>query len=228
MRRIRFVAIASVSLVVLAACGGSSAKDGQERPGRSTTTSAAASGGGGFGDLAARAEDADVAVTYRNGGQDGEFTIAQFEGDSYLSFGNDAFYRQDGRSITCSGRGADAACFELPGEVDLAGTIVASFFGTYAALFDGLRSASPAFGPVRTSTSSDTIAGRPAACATISAEVLGRSGDVTVCLDAETGFLLRAVAGDTRDSSGIEATSFRASTASDVTPPAAPQGIPGA
>lgn len=226
MRRTTTIAVTSL-ILVLAACGGSSSKEGAGGSERTTTTTAAAASGGAFGDLAAKAKDADVRVTYRSGGQGDEFTVAQYRGDSYLAFGNDAFYSVAGRSVTCQGTGADAQCFELPGNADLAGAIVQSFFGTYAALFDGLGSASSPLGSVRTATSRDTIAGRSAECATISAAALGRATDATVCLDAETGFLLRAVAGDAGDSSGIEATSFRASTAADVTPPATPQGIPG-
>lgn len=220
--------VSTALAIALAACGGSSSSQGGSGGSeRSTTTSAAASGGGAFGDLAAKAQDANVRVTYRSGGRDGDFTTARFEGDSYLAFGNDAFYSVDGKSVTCQGSGADAQCFELPGNADLAGAIVESFFGSYAAIFDSAESSSSVFGSVRTSTSRDTIAGRSAECATIAAEVLGRSTDVTVCLDAETGFLLRAVVDDTKDSDGVEATSFRTSTAADVTPPATPQGIPG-
>lgn len=229
MRRTPLIAATATTLALaLGACGGSSSsKGGSGGSARTTTTTAAASGDRAFGDLAAKAKDADVRVTYRSGGRDGDFTIAQFEGDSYLAFGNDAFYGVDGKSVTCQGTGADAQCFELPGNADLAGTIVESFFGSYAAILDGAASSSSVFGSVRTSTSRDTIAGRSAECATISGNALGRSTDVTVCLDAETGFLLRAVVDDAKDSDGVEATSFRTSTAADVTPPATPQGIPG-
>ncbi|MFM7061026.1 MAG: hypothetical protein ACKOZL_07565 [Actinomycetes bacterium] len=219
--------LATVTALALAACGGSPSSDEGSDTSRVTTTTAS-TGGGEFAELARRAGSADVRVTYRNGDGDEGFTIAQYDGDSSISFGGDAVYRVDEGSSTCSGAGATAQCFELLSNVDLAGTISQSFFGTYAALFDGLGSSSSPLGSVRTATSRDSIAGRAAECATVSAAVLGRSTDVTVCLDAETGFLLRAVTSDAGDSSGIEATSFRASTAADVTPPAPPQGIPGA
>jgi hypothetical protein len=228
MRRTLSIAATATTLALaLAACGGSSSSKGGSGGGadRTTTTTAAASGGGAFGELAAKAKDANVKVTYRSGGKDGELTIAQFDGDSFISFGNDAFYSVGGKSVTCQGTGADAQCFELPGNADLAGTIVQSFFGAYASVFDEVRSSSSALGSVRTSTSRETIAGRSAECATISAKALGQSGDVSVCLDAETGFLLRAGGSG---AGAIEATAFRSSTAADVTPPATPQGMPGA
>ena len=55
---------------------------------------------------------------------------------------------------------------------------------------------------------------------------LGQSGGVTVCVDAKTGFLLRA---STTGSSAntIEATAFADSTADDVKLPSTPQAMPG-
>lgn len=228
MRRTTIIAATTLA-IALAACGGSSSsKGGSGGSERSTTSSAVASGGGEFGDLAAKAKDADVRVTYRSGGRDGDFTIAQFGGDSYIAFGNDAFYSVGGKSVTCQGTGADAQCFELPGNADIGGTIVQSFFGSYAAIFDGVRNESNAFGSVKVSSNSETIAGRAATCASYAASAAGQSGSVTLCLDRETGYVLRVGSSANGDSaSQIEATSFRTSTAADVTPPATPQGIPG-
>ena len=227
MRRTTILAVTTAAALAIAACGGSSSSKGDGGGSTSTTSASSGSGGAAFSDLAEQAKDANVKATYTSGSSDDEFTIAQYEGDSYLAFGNDAFYSVGGKSYTCEGSGSEAQCFELPGNADLSQSIVQSFFGAYAGIFDGLQDSSSAFGSVRTTTKSTRIAGRDAQCATVSASALGQSGSVSVCLDEETGFLLRAGTSGGGDGRIIEATAFDDSTAADVAQPAEPQSLLG-
>lgn len=225
MRRTVVLALIVPALALgLGACGGSSSDEGGQ--GSSSSSSSSTTGGGGttdFAALAAKGRDAEVKVSYRNRDKDGTFTVAQHGGDSYVAFGNDAIYGVGGATITCQGSGSDAQCFALPGPADLATTVVQSFFGAYAGLVDRAGDASRAFGAVTTSTSSERIAGRDAECATVT--VQGVDAAATVCLDQETGVLLRIGSGS--DTDLITATSFAPATAADVTPPATPQTLGG-
>jgi len=216
-------------LLVLAACGGSASSDADDGGAARSTTTTAAPAGGGFGALAARGREAEVRITYRSGGADGEFTVARYRGDTFVSFGNDATYGVDGATITCQGSGRDALCFELPGDTGLASAIVESFFGGFAVLFDAVDDAGSRFAVLEASTEPATIAGRDAECAVLSADAFWSSGSVRVCLDRQTGALLRsgAATGSGEQLGLIEATSFRSATAEDVTPPASPQPMPG-
>ena len=226
MRRLLIPALA----LALAACGGSTASEGDELGSSRSTTTTAAPGGGSFGVLAERGQRADVRINYRSAETDGALTLARYRGNTFVSFGNDAAYGVDGRTITCQGSGPDAQCFELPGNADLSGTILQSFFGAFAVLFDAVGDAGTRFPALDASTESATIAGRSADCAVLAADAFGSSGSVRVCLDRETGALLRAGAttGSGERLGLIEATSFAPATAADVMPPATPQPMPGA
>jgi hypothetical protein len=136
------------------------------------------------------------------------------------------------KSYSCSGIGSTPQCIEMPsvGGVNPLGTMMTGYFGAYSALLQGADHASSIFGSIDKTTSDSKIAGRKAKCVTIKAGVLaGASGSVTVCIDAETGVLLRAATdvGGSGRSGAVEATSFATSTADDVKLPAQPTSIPG-
>jgi hypothetical protein len=224
MRRRMPLTATVILALALAACGGSSSSS--SGGGSSTTSTTGGTGeSAGFAELAAKGKDAQVKVSYRSRDRSGTFTIAQYRGDSFVSFGNDTIYGVGGATVTCQGTGADAQCFALPGPADVATTVVQSFFGAYAGLIDRGADLSDTFSSVTTSTSTETIAGRAAECATVEASAFGGTGSATVCLDRSSGVLLRIGSGSGTDL--ITATSYAEATAADVTPPATPQTLGG-
>lgn len=235
MRRIiPTIVTVALALGALAGCGSDSNSSS------TTDTTAAAggdSGGGGEADnplaeLASKAGDAEIKVTYRTDEGD-EITIAR-DGSDRVAFttADSTIYSVDGKTVTCDGTGPDAECTELP-LGNLAGGILTAF----TAIFEGLtRVDSDLYGGRLTD---ETIAGRSARCATFTASDfaplggLGGSGfdasaEASVCVDEETGILLRL--GTTSDGGSkelLEATAVSVPTDADFEPPTTPQTIPG-
>jgi hypothetical protein len=213
----------------LAACGGSSNKSGSGAGGSdTTTTSGGGSGGSGneISDLVKKAKSANVKVTYKTTGSDTTFQLAQYNGDSAMTTGDSTIITTGGKTYSCSGTGSDAKCSELPGGATLGNTLLSSFFGAYSLLFSAPDTLTGKLGFVNKSESTETIAGRNAKCATISAGVFtGVTGQLELCVDSETGILLKGQTTSGGKTSSIEATEFATSTADDVKLPATPTQI---
>ena len=218
----------------LTACGSSGSKNGgagggapsSTGDGSSATTAATGGGAGGsseIADLVRKARTANVRVTYKTTASDTMFTLAQFNGDSSMASGDSTIVTSGAKTYSCSGQGAGAMCTELPGGSAIGGSLLTAFFGAYSALISAPDSLSGKLGFVDKTTSTATIAGRDAKCATIKAGVFtGASGELKVCIDAQTGILLRGETSVGGQSSTIEATEFKESSAADVKLPAQP------
>ena len=234
MRRTLVITSVLLASTFLAACGGSSSSSSgtssnSSKSSGSGSSDSSSSGSSEIDKLVAKASKANVKVTYKSGGKSDEFTLIQHDGDSAFISGTSGIYTTGGKTVSCDGTGSDAQCVEMPGGENLAQSMTAGFFGVYSALFKASET-NNAFVHIGKSTSNETIAGRDAKCVTIDAGVLGGGkGSATVCVDAETGILLRgnAFSGSNDSKDGIEATSYAESTADDVKPPAAPQALPG-
>jgi len=227
----KFVIVVLAATLALAACG-SSSKSGSS--GSDTTTAGGSSGNSGdLSSLAANAKTAAFKVTYKtsNGrtvtiAQDGKGKQSILEGDNlYIVDGDTAVY--------CNGTTSSATC-EDRGRAGKAAAdaITASVMEAYrtltnlnSSLFNG-------------HTSSDTIAGRDATCVTVRAsdmagilgaiaEKLGSNASGSMCLDKETGVLLK-LSGGAEDSETdlIVATEFGEPSDSDFQPPSTPKSTP--
>jgi hypothetical protein len=227
MSKILIVVVAAT--LALAACG-SSSKSGSS--GNDTTTA-----GGSTSDdvaaLAAKAKTAAFKVTYNtsNGrtvtiAQDGKGKQSVREGDNlYIVDGDTAVYCNGTTSTaTCEdrGRAGKAAADAITRSVMQAYRQLANL---NSSLFNGR-------------TSSDSIAGRDATCVTVKAsdmagilgaiaEKVGSNLTGSMCLDNETGVLLR-LSGGSEDSTTdvIVATEFGEPSDSDFQPPSTPKPAP--
>jgi hypothetical protein len=227
----KLVAVVALGAVVLVACGGKSSSKGSAGGG--------SKGGGDFASIVARASAATYKITY-NAGKDTEFTIAQKPPRfSYRSGDSATYVTADGSAVACSVVGVGATtttvtptCTAMPGG-DAVKQGLTSAFGAVGALFvsdagkgiPGLASIS------RTSTRS--IAGREAICATLDSSNLGIfsgaiKGSYSACVDKATGVMLQSKLDDGNGHvSGVKATAFGTPTEADLTPPAPPITIPG-
>lgn len=230
MRTRGWISVA-VLATVLAACGGSSKKDA--RSGGSNGTGAASgddskSGNSDFDKLVAKAKDANVKISYKSGTSSDAFTIIQYHGDSGFVNGDSEYLTTGGKTYSCSSLKSTPECTAVPSVAGTnpAGSMMTAFFGAYAGLLQNTGSFHSLFGSVSSNTSSETIAGRDAKCVKVTGSALGQSGSYTVCVDKETGFLLK---GETEANgaaaSSIEATSYAESSADDVKLPAQPTTI---
>ena len=236
MLRTRVLAATLLSAVVLTACGGSSSsndsKSGSDSgsgkgSGSDSEVSVPKTGNDELDKLFAKAKTANVKVTYKQGKSDSTLTLVQYNGDSaFIEGDSNGIYSTGGKTVSCDGSGADAECFELPGGAQMSTTMQQAFFGAFSSLFtiaqqDGAGVFSDS------SSSEETIAGRDAKCATITSTVLTQGkGSLKVCIDAETGVLLKGETSDGDSTDGIVATAYAESTKDDVTPPAAPSSLP--
>lgn len=80
------------------------------------------------------------------------------------------------------------------------------------------------FDPAAATITSETIVGRAATC--MSVDEATDVDDLTVCLDEETGIMLRASGSTTEGSYRVEATSFSAPDPTLFVPPAEPMDMP--
>lgn len=238
MRRIT-VAMLTVCLGIgaLAGCGGGSDEGSKGSSGASAASGADGGDTGGdtadnpLADLASKASDARIKVTYRTDEGD-EITIAR-DGTDRVSFTTDGntLYSVDGKTISCDGTGPDAECTELP-----LGNLGGGLLTAFTAIFEGLTKLdSDIYGGTLTD---ETIAGRSARCATFTASdfaPLGGLGggdfdptaEAVICVDAETGILLRLGASSAESSKELlEATAVAEPTDADFEPPTTPQTLP--
>ncbi len=229
----KLLAVAVVGTLALAACGGGKSTSNFSA-GKGATTSPGAKGGGSdFSSLVAKTSAAKYKVTYQSG-TDTPFTIAQDPPRfSYISGDSSTYVTADGSAVSCSGTGPTATCTSIPGSGASIRQGLTSSFGAIGALLvsesgkgiPGLTSVSK--------TSSQTIAGRDAVCATIDASSLGVlgaaiKGSYTVCVDKATGVMLESRSDDGKGNvSDVKATDFGTPSDADFTPPATPITIPG-
>jgi hypothetical protein len=228
----KLLVLAVVGAVALAACGGG--KSSPSVGAGATSPGGGSKGGNDFASLVAKTNAATYKVTYKSG-SDTPFTISQ-QGKrfSYVSGDSATYVTADGAAISCSGTGASATCTSLPGSGDAIKQGLNSAFGALGALFaTNAGKGIPGLSSI-TKTSSQTIAGRKATCATIDASSLGilgaalGKGSYSVCVDAQTGVMLSSKSDDgSGHVSQVSATAFGDPTDADLTPPATPQTIPG-
>lgn len=218
MRKV--LATAVLATLILAACGGGGTSSN--------------GGGNDYASLVAKGATAKYKITYQNGTQT-PFTVAQDPPRfSYGTADSATYVTADGAAVACSGTGASATCTSLPGGGDAVRQGLTGLFGAVGSLFFSQAVKDiPGLGNI-TKTTSKTIAGRDAICATIDASTLGVLGAVlgdgsySSCLDKSTGVILQSKADDGKGTIiDIKATDFGTPTDADLTPPATPITIPG-
>jgi hypothetical protein len=204
--------------VLVAACANSPEPEGDAR--RAVTTTTTTPGGS-----PSAAPDADIEITYERNGKD-VFTIVQDGTDRvvYRDARSWSFSGPD-RTVTCTGRGRDAACTEFaaggPGSVT---TLLSP-------LYAGLR------GLEEQPEEQATIAGRDAECITVDrkqlpilATMTGATPDAKltarVCLDVETGHLLKIEIKGKNVNERIVATKVSTPDGADFEPPSPPSTLP--
>lgn len=222
----KLVTATVLAAVLLAACGG----------GGKSSSDGSGDGGGnsGFASLVAKTSKAKYKVTYQSG-SDKPFTIAQDPPlFSYTTEDSATYVTADGSAVSCSGTGADATCTSLPGGGDAIKQGLTGAFGSFGALFvSEAGKGIPGLGGI-SKTTSKSIAGRDAECATIDKGTLGvlgaalGDGSYSVCIDKETGVMLESKSDDGKGNvEDIKATDFGTPSDADLTPPATPNTIPG-
>jgi len=240
----KLVVLLAVGALGLAGCGGDDS-DSADGDGSSTTrgsngsvtTGSLPGGDSEFGRLLARTATATYKVTYESGeeGDDSEtFTLAQDPPRfAYVTPDVATYVTAEGTAISCTGSGSAAQCTQLPGSGDVYKTGLNSAYGGAAALFLSVAGAAIP-GLANIETADETIAGRDAACATIDADLMASLGgeniesSYSVCVDKETGVMLRVVSDDGNGSAdNLTATEFGEPSDDDFTPPATPVTIPG-
>jgi len=222
------VTIAATSMLVLAlgACGSSSSKSTGLNPGANGSPNANSGGGSGGGDLSSlvnKGKTADVKVTYKTGSDGSSVTIIQRGNDNVYTSGDTSVYNVGGKTITCQGTGSSATCTQLPSTGGSSRGLGGSVLTIYNQLIQAAAD-SPLIKNIK--TSSQTIAGRNAKCVTLTgtlAAAAGKSG--TVCIDAETGILLKVASNVNNEGDVLVATSVGTPSDSDFTPPAKPQTL---
>jgi hypothetical protein len=213
-------------------CGGDdddSGDAGSTTPPTETTRPDDGGGSNEFSDIVAKASEANIRIVYERDDED-SITIAQDgEGRSAFTDGDTTIYTDtdDNSTVSCDGTGTDAECTEIP-----VGGIGASILTGFTGLFTGLVNLdSSVFGG---DVSSDTIAGRDARCITFSASSFSPlaalagslDGEATVCVDEETGFLLKLETNDGDSTKNVFlATEVGEASEEDVTPPVTPSTI---
>ena len=236
MRKISAAVIGLVMLVaMLAACGSSGSSKSGAGNNTTPTTQASGSGSGSndFSQLVAQASKAKIKITYQ---QDGNktITIAQDgNGKSAYTSDNSTIYSDGSTTVTCDGTGADAKCTQLP----VAGGLGSSILTVFTSLFSGLTKLDSSV--YKGHVSYDTIAGRDARCITFKAsdfagfaalgsgDISDPSAEATICVDKETGFLLKLEEKSKGSSKDLfVATDVGEPTDADLTPPATPQTLP--
>lgn len=182
-----------------------------------------------FADLANRGFASEARVTYelQQDGEDPQTMVLSSDGEqtAWLMPDGRMITRPDGTSIFCDESGQQAQCFEMGGEGQAGPMAGASpFFGMATAFQDGVESF-PGF----SNTGSEEIAGRSATCGTFEPTQFATGQDVgeaTLCLDDDTGVMLRYEARDPEGTANsIEATEVGEPEASDFEPPAEPRRL---
>jgi hypothetical protein len=215
---------------LVAGCGGDD-DDGGDAGGTTTPSATQPDGGGDneFSQIVAQAQSANIRIVYERDGED-SITIAQNgEGKSAFTQGDNTIYTdtEANSTVSCDGTGEDAECTEIP-LGGAAASILTAFTGIFTGLVDLPESVFDG------EVSSDTIAGRDAKCITFGAgdftplAALAGSidGEATICVDEETGFLLKLQTDDGSSTKELFiATEVGEATDDDVTPPVTPTEI---
>jgi hypothetical protein len=226
------VAVAIVGVLALAACGGSSSKG--SNPTTNGGSNNSKSNSNDFSALIAKTNKATYKVTYQSGSET-PFTIAQDPPRfSYTTDSSGTYVTADGSAVSCSGTGPTATCTSLPGGgAAIQQGLTTSFGAIGALLVSQAGKGIPGLASI-TKTTSKTIAGRDAVCATIDASSLGvlgaaiGKGSYSVCADKATGVMLESRSDDGNGHvTDVRATAFGTPSAADLTPPATPVTIPG-
>ncbi len=225
MRKIIFAGLVAAFLV--AGCGGGSDKKGTPAtsPGGTTaTTTTGNTGNSNFDAILDKASKARFRVTYKSStsehGDESLFTLSQ-DGNgksAYFSSDGDSQFIVDGDTIiSCDNLKSTPRCTQTTGPQAQA------LVSAYTGLFLGPQTAIQAgrargFG----NTSSETIAGRDAACVSVDFA----AAQWKYCADKESGVVLKW-----EGSSGGKSASFVATEAgdpkdSDFTPPVTPETVP--
>lgn len=232
----------TVGAVLLAGCGGDDPV--AEQPSQADEPTPAATGGG---DDTAEAEDDDgssdsrdfaelanqgfaskARITYEVQGSDesSQTLVLSSDGEqtAWLMPEGRMIVRADGTSIFCDESAQQARCFEMAGGSQGGPMAGASPFMGLATAFQGGVEAFPGFA----STGEQEIAGRTARCGTFDASQFGAGqnaggGKATLCLDDETGVMLKYAAEELEGTAGsIEAVEVGEPRDSDFEAPAEP------
>jgi hypothetical protein len=219
--------------LALAACG-SSSKSSSSGNGSSnkTTTSVSSGSSADIATLAAKAKTSAFKVTYQTSGGD-SVTVAQ-DGNGKVSViqGGKLYITDGSTTIACDGTTSSATCRDTgsAGQVAI-NAVTATFDQAYRALTTMKSSL------FNGQTSSKTIAGRDASCVTVKlsdmagifGSIAGRlapDASVAMCVDKQTGALLKLAGGSDTDTFGVTATEFGEPSDSDFQPPSTPQSAP--
>ena len=205
----RWLALAMVFTLGVAACGGGDDDSNDAASDDSSATTADDSTDGTTGDseidaLIERAKAATIRVTYETDGGTA-FTMSQ-DGDNRALIQEDGqkLLEVDGHVYTCSG-GESGQCMQMPDQAEGLTSMMMSMFGMYALVAIPDVGENPLFDV--TKTEDREIAGRSATCTTLEAGMLaGTDGSITACLDDETGVFLLGETESDSDNSRIEAT----------------------
>lgn len=227
--------MAAALVVLVGACGSSSSKAKSGSNGGSNSTAGSTSPGGGssgggnsLSDLAAKGKTANIKITYKvtGEGDNSSFTLIQRGNDSVEKFGNSALYNVAGKTTTCSGTGSDITCTSI-GSLGGAANPLGAMFTAYTGLLTNSAYRSYLG---NANVSDQTIAGRSAKCVSVSGGIAASVGVTgTVCVDSQTGVLLKAAGSAAGHSGSLEATSVGSPSDSDFQLPkgATVQTIPG-
>lgn len=240
----------------LAACGGDDDDGGgaapatDERPDADSsddtaddetdaTEASAGEGAGELRELLEKRSKARIKVTYVTTGAEGaetEVTIAQ-DGEGRTAFVTDGMLMitsPDG-TISCDGTDPDATCTVVTGGLGELGLLG---LGMFTSIGQGmLENIDEVEG---LDTERDEVAGRDAICVNWdsssllglvgelgeSTDNLSAEGEVRVCIDEETGFLLEFSGEDVGDTFSIRATEVGEPDDSDFEPPSTPETMP--
>ena len=237
MRRSGITALVlALSLVTgLAACGGD---DDSDDDGASVTTTDddsddttdATTGDDRIDELIERSRESTFKVVYET--DSGELVLAQDPPRYAFVQGDSGTYQTEGGdAVTCSGLDDPdtAQCTTLPIAGDFLTQGITSFFGGgFAAIVIAAGEGNDVFGTI--DVTDEELLGRDAKCATFdpgSAAFIPDSGTWEVCVDEETGAVLRSRATDEdgNETSVIEAIEFGEPDDVDLDPPAEPVEI---
>lgn len=231
MRKVTATVLGLVLLAGFVSSCGSDDKTSDSDDSNDATTTQPDSGGGSndFSELVAKASKANIRIVYERDGED-SITIAQNgEGKSAFTQGDSTIYTdtEADTTVSCDGTGADAECTQIPG-----GGVGASILTGFTNVFTGLVNLPESvFGG---DVSDDTIAGRDARCITFSASSFSPlaalagsfDGEATICVDEETGFLLKLATDDGSSTKELFiATEVGEASEDDVTPPVEPSKV---
>jgi hypothetical protein len=237
----KFLLVFVIAGLALAGCGGGSSKSDS---GSSNTTPGGTSGGSSddtdFGKLLDLDNGEAIRVTYQYGSdEDSQITVSR-DGSGKL-----AFLRQDEQAIfdgdtavQCENLDATPECKQYSGAQAKALKAGYTGFLSFATtIVTAVAKIPNAYGD----KSTETIAGRDANCATITASAAGgiagnlidkipgfSDAGYKVCADKETGILLsfQTVGLDEKDKNLIEATAVGEPKNSDFEPPVTPETVP--